>query len=181
MQLKKIYIFGGLFCYENLLLKRMKKLILLILMFVSLSGMCQVNSFMISNDKLIWENVFISSEANIPNTISRHVRLKITSSDGTIYKGTGTDIKNTCPGTSDFMKDGFSFSFNFEIELSEGKYRVTISNLVFSKSNKKTEAEKYFIENGLLKKDGKIEADLTCLDNYFNKIFTVTAIYKNRL
>ncbi|TRW24408.1 hypothetical protein FMM05_11285 [Flavobacterium zepuense] len=162
----------------------MKKIALLLLLLCSLSGFSQANSFIISNEKLIWENVFISEETNIPAIISRHVRLKITSSEGGVYKGTGTELKNTCPGTSDFLKD--DFSFDFEIELREGKYRVTISNLIFLKKTAKKKhaqpmgAEKFLTDKGVIKSGGKSDADLLCLDNYFNKIFSMTTAYKNR-
>ena len=163
----------------------MKKIVfVLLLLFCSLSGFSQANSFIVSNEKLIWENVFISDETNIPAIIARHVRLKITSTQGGVYKGTGTQLKNTCPGTSDFLKD--EFSFDFEIELREGKYRVTISKLIFLKKIGKGKpeqlmgAEKALVINGELKQDDKTMHDILCLDNYFNKIFTMTSSYKNR-
>jgi len=162
----------------------MKKIVLMLLLLYSISGFSQANSFIVSNEKLIWENVFISEEANIPAIISRHVRLKITSSEGSLYKGIGTDLKHTCPGTSDFLKD--DFSFDFEIELREGKYRVTVSNLIFIKKNGRKSpaqtlgAEKFLTDKGEIKQGGRSEADLICLDDYFNKIFTMTTAYKNR-
>ena len=160
----------------------MKKIALFILFFVSLAATAQSNSFTVSNNKLVWENVFISNEANIPTLVARHTRLKITSSNTAIFKGTGTELRNSCPGTSAFLKG--SFSFDFEIEVSDGKYRVTITNLIFNKTKKKgsknTNAEVYLIKDGNLLSDETAQADLTCLDNYFNKIFTMTMLYKNR-
>jgi len=158
----------------------MKRIVLVVVFFISLAANAQSNSFLVSNNKLIWENVFISSETNIPAIIARHSRLKIVSSNATIFKGTGTDLRNTCPGTSSFMKD--DISFDFEIEMSDGKYRVTVTNLVYKKADKngkKTAAENYFIKDGGIITDATITADLTCLDKYFNKIFT-TGAYKNR-
>ena len=106
-----------------------------------------------SDSKVVWENVFISSETNIPNVIARHSRLKVTSSADNVYKGRGIDVRNTCPGTSSFFKD--DLSFDFEIELRDGKYRVTITNMVYSKKFKKqkivTPAEKYFLSDEFLK------------------------------
>jgi len=160
----------------------MKRIVLVIILFVSLAVSAQSNSFIASNNKLVWENVFISNETNIPSLIARHTRLKITSFTATVYKGTGNDLRNTCPGASAFMKD--DFSFDFEIEISDGKYRVTVSNLVFKKAKKKagkkTAAETYFIKDGDIIINDVIATDLTCLDSYFNKIFTMTAVYKNR-
>jgi hypothetical protein len=80
------------------------------------------------------------------------------------------------------MKD--AFSFDFEIEVSDGKYRVTITNLVFKKLKAKTAkaktAENYFIKEGKLITEKQVQAALTCLDTYFNKIFSATTVYKNR-
>ena len=164
-------------------LNGMKKLFLIaLLLSYSIGCVAQSNSFTTDNDKLIWENVFISSETNIPNLIARHTRLKITSVANAVYRGYGTDVRNTCPGTSDFLKD--DFSFNFEIEPRDGKYRVTITNIIFSKKVKTkksaTASEKLLLEKGALKTGTKAEADFTCLENYFTKIFSMTSLYKNR-
>ena len=161
----------------------MKKAFLFILFFsFSIGCMAQSTNFVVSSNKLVWENVFISSETNIPNLLARHTRLKITSGNGSIYNGNGVNLRNTCPGTSDFLKD--DFSFNFEIEVREGKYRVTISDIVFCKKAKvkknTTGAEKYLVDNDNLKTGDKADTDLTCLENYFTKLFSATTIYKNR-
>lgn len=161
----------------------MKNVFLVIVLFsFSIGCMAQSNNFVASNNKVIWENVFISSETNITNLLARHTRLKITSANGDIYKGQGVNLRNTCPGTDDFLKD--DFNFNFEIEVREGKYRVTISDIVFSKKAKgkknSTPSEKYLLDTTELKAGEKAEADFTCLENYFIKLFSATTIYKNR-
>jgi hypothetical protein len=145
---------------------------------VSMAVQAQSNSFLASGNKLVWENVFISNETNIPASISRHSKLKIVSSDQKVFTGKGDGIKNTCPETSAFMKN--ELSFDFEVEASDGKYRVTITNIVFKNKNKKVStAESYFIKNGDMQTTGTLQADLDCLDVYFNRIFN-TALYKNR-
>ncbi len=159
----------------------MKRIFLVMLFLVSVGATAQSNSFLTSGGKLVWENVFITGEANIPGLISRHVKLKITSSGQNLFKGRGEDIRNTCPGTSVFMKD--DFSFDFEIEVSDGKYRVSVTNIVFKKGKgskvKATAAESYFIKDGQLQNTGTLPADLNCMDVYFNRIFNI-AMYKNR-
>lgn len=144
--------------------------------------MAQETNFLVANNKVLWENVFISNETNIPDIIARHTRLKITSVTDNIYKGRGMDVRNTCPGTSSFFKDGLSF--DFEIELREGKYRVTITNMVYSKKVKKqktaTPAEKYFVTDNILKTGEEATIDFTCLENHFIKLFTTNMNYKNK-
>jgi len=160
----------------------MKKIFFIALFSFSLSCLAQETNFLVSDSKVVWENVFISSETNIPNVIARHTRLKIISSADNIYKGKGIDVRNTCPGTSGFFKD--DLSFDFEIELRDGKYRVTVTNMVFSKKVKKqkmqTPAEKYFLTDEVLKTGGENTVDFTCLENYFTKLFSMTMVYKNK-
>lgn len=156
----------------------MKKLIFFLLL--SVSCWSQTTGFVARHKNLVWENVVITNETNIPALIARHPRLAITSSNKTLHKGTGTLFKNTCPGASAFMD--FEFSFDFEIEAGDGKYRVTVSNLVYhTVKGKKTAAEKYFLEKGLLKHDEISNKDLNCLDAYLNRIFTMTQLYKNKM
>lgn len=160
----------------------MKKIFFLVLFSFSVSCIAQDTNFLVNDGKLMWENVFISSESNIPNIIARHTRLKVLSSFNNIYKGKGIDIRNTCPGTSAFFKD--DLSFDFEIELRDGKYRVTITNMVFAKKVKKlktiTPAEKYLLLDSALKTGGEAELDYACLENYFNKIFSMNLAYKTK-
>ncbi|AWH85852.1 hypothetical protein HYN59_12390 [Flavobacterium album] len=141
----------------------------------------QATNFIARKKNLVWENVVISDQANIPELISKHPRLTVTSSNNSVYKGKGTLIKNTCPNTSPFMEN--EFSFDFEIEPGEGKYRVTVSNIVYShaKSKNTTAAEKYFLEKGNLKQDTQSKTDLECLSLYFSRIFTMTMVYKNKM
>lgn len=157
----------------------MKKVLFFLLF--SVSCFAQVNNFYAKNNTLVWENVIISDQNNIPELIQRHPRLSIT--PGTSYKGKGTEIRHTCEGCSSYMDN--EFSFDFEIKLSEGKYSVTVYNLVYKlmpqKNNlKKTvTADSIILKNGAVRKD--INEDLACLDRYFNKIFSMTRVYKNKL
>jgi hypothetical protein len=160
----------------------MRNIFFTVLFLFSLSCFAQGNNFIVENGKLVWENVFISSETNIPNIIGRHSRLKIITADGAVYRGKGIELRNTCPGTSDFLKD--DYSFDFEIELRDGKYRVTITNIVFSKKLKKqktiTIAETYLFENSKIKTDAITAADLGCIENYITKLFSPIMAYKSK-
>jgi len=160
----------------------MRKIFFTVLFLFSFSCFAQGNNFIVENEKLVWENVFISSETNIPNLIGRHSRLKIISSDGALYRGKGIELRNTCPGTSDFLKE--DYSFDFEIELRDGKYRVTITNIVFSKKAKKPKstvaAESYFFESGKIKQDAVTTANLACVETYITKLFSPIMAYKSK-
>lgn len=161
----------------------MRKFTFFIFLFlISISGFSQATGFAVANNQLVWENVFVSNEMNVPSLIGRHSKMKIVSSDGTIYKGVAKDILiSSCTDASKIFKYGVNFSF--EIELSDGKYRVTVSDIIFNNQKKgktKTPAEKSFVVSGKTKSTVEAVNDLTCLETYFNKVFTMMVIYKNR-
>jgi len=151
-----------------------------LLLFFTINCFSQSTSFGVRNEKLFWENVYISNESNIPQLIKRHSKLKIDSVSKNIYKGHATALKNTCEAASANLNN--EFNFNFEIELREGKYRVTISNLEFiikgNKSKKTVDSELYYVDNGIIKPSSK--EDFECLESYFNRIFSFTALYKSK-
>jgi hypothetical protein len=156
----------------------MKSILLFLLL--SLSCWSQTTAFTVRKKALVWENVVITNETGIPELISRHSRLAITSSDKSVHKGKGTLLKCNCAGSPEFMHN--DFSFDFEIELGEGKYRITVSDIVYIPAKgKKTTAEKYFLEKGTLKDDEATKTGLACIDAYFNRIFSNTEAYKNKM
>jgi len=176
---KNKYLWGTV---NNFTATAMNRYLMMVLFSFSINCFAQDTNFLVSNGKVVWENVFISNETNIPNIIARHTRLKITSSSDNVYKGRGIDVRNTCPGTSDFFKD--DLSFDFEIEVRDGKYRVTVANMVFSKGPKKqkatTAAEKYFLADSKIKTGGEADTNFTCLENYFTKLFSMNLAYKSK-
>lgn len=152
---------------------------LLLLFIASQSIYSQVENFAIQGKNLVWENVYISNEANIPQLVERHSSLKVISQKGNLFKGTGSSVKCSCAEASPLLDN--PFNFNFEIELRGDKYRVTLTNFTFSDKSKKTKkATNYFIEKNALKTDENTKNDLSCLNNYFNRIFSMTVYYKNK-
>lgn len=154
--------------------------LLIFLFLIALQGYAQATGFAVISKKVVWENVFVSDQQNIPALIARHSRLKVTSTDGKVYKGVGKNIIYKCSDTSATLNKGYSF--NFEVELVEGKYRVTITGIVFNTTGKtgKTQADMYFVTDGKLKQDAPVVADMTCLEGYFNRIFSTSTTLKNR-
>lgn len=152
----------------------------LLFLFLSLSCWSQTTGFSVRKKALLWEDVIMINETGIPDLISKHSRLTITSSNKSVYKGKGTLLKCNCAGSPEFMEN--DFSFDFEIELGAGKYRITVSDIVYIPAKgKKTAAEKYFLEKGTLKDDEAAKTGLACIDAYFNRIFTNTQTYKNKM
>lgn len=157
----------------------MKKIVVtFLLLFITVYSYSQTTGFSLLKGKLVWENVYISKEPNVAALIARNSRLKITSVNGSLYKGTGTGLNKVCAGTSKVLSGGYNF--NFEIELSQAKYRVTLFFISFNKGKKKLLAENHFLEKGKLKQTKEAKADLKCMEDYFIKIFEQVTVYKNR-
>ncbi|WP_159798996.1 hypothetical protein [Flavobacterium sp. MK4S-17] len=154
----------------------MKKVLLLLLF--SVNCLAQVNNFVLKNDDVVWENVFITDQKNIPELITQHPKLKIVSSTGAVYKGRGFEIKHTCQDSPSYMTN--ELNFDFEIELAEGKYRVTVYNIQYTE-REKVNIKHYTSERKTLKSDKETITALNCLDSYFNKLFTLATLYKNKL
>lgn len=155
----------------------MNKIVVTFLLLITISAYGQATGFSLLNERLVWENVYMSKEPNIA-LITRNPRLKITSVEGNLYKGTGTGLSRVCPGTSKVLAGGYNF--NFEIELSEGKYRVTLFLISFNNGKKKLLAENHFVEKGKIKQTREAQADLSCMEDYFSRVFELSAIYKTR-
>lgn len=155
----------------------MKSLIFFI--FFAVQAFCQTSNFSVKGNKLIWENVFISDESNISAALSKHPRLKIRSVYGKLHHGVASKIKNTCPDTSTFMND--EISFDFEIEESSGKYRVSVTNIRFSLKGKSQPAENYLTDKGTLKTTGVANRDIECIESFLNRTFTLTQTLNNKM
>lgn len=150
----------------------------IILLFFCVTGYSQATEFAVIDNKLIWENVFVADGQNISMLVERNSRLKIISSDGKVYKGVGSKVLYKCGENSATLRKGYNFTF--EIELVEGKYRVTVSDITFN-TKVKTTAEKHFMEAGKLKQDEVSVADMSCLQVYFGKVFAPFTTLKNKL
>jgi len=149
----------------------------LMLLLLTAVGYCQSTGFVALDNKLVWENVFVYPVANVPAIVAKHGKLKIISTDGKLYKGRATGVMYRCSGCSAVFKYGYNF--DFEIEVANDKYRVTISNVTFNNSRNgetKTPAEKPFLQTGKIKQTADVVTDITCLDTFFNKIFSGNAL-----
>ncbi|MBE98987.1 MAG: hypothetical protein CMP77_03295 [Flavobacterium sp.] len=155
--------------------------ILFLFIFFTVAGFAQTSNFFVKQNSLTWENVFITDKKDIAALIQKHPRLSITASEGGTYKGHGSEVKHTCPDTSPFMEK--ELSFDFEIVISEGKYRVSITNIKYTSNSKKgakaiIKPESMWLANGQINKN--YNNDLACLNSYFNRIFTMASVYKNK-
>jgi hypothetical protein len=155
-----------------------KTLLLIVCVLFTFSAFSQDTSFAVVNGKLVWEDVIISQETNIPAIVTRHSKLSITKVEGAVYKGKATGLTSSCSDASKILKNEYNFSF--EIEMSEGKYRITITDIVFTGKGG-GRAEGFYIEkNPRADELANNSTDLTCLDAYFTKLFTMTSVYKTK-
>lgn len=154
----------------------------LILFLFSITVYSQSTAFSVKGNGLVWENIYITTEADVAAILEKHPRLKITSHKGNIYSGTVLNNKNSCPGSSPQLVDA-EMNFSFELEKSAGMYRVTITKmkiLAAGKDKKSKPAESYFIQDGVINGKAQTTADLSCLDAMFNRMFTATNLLKNK-
>lgn len=172
MDFKRLYL-----NYKKLQKPIMKKVLLLFIFFISFSKAFSQDNFVALDNKLVWETVFINNEPNIAGILQKHSKFKITEGKDGIYTGKAAKMSSNCDSQSKALNH--EYDFDFEIEVSEGKYRVTITNIVF-KGKGGAKAEKFFLEKGEVKSTKAVEADLTCLDTYFTKLFSMTTVYKNK-
>lgn len=156
------------------------KFLLLLLLF-ALPVCSQPKTFIVRDNALVWENVFVTGETDIASILEKHPSLTILSDENNIYKGVAKNVKNACPGTSETLIDA-RYDFNFEIERSAGMYRVTVANLKVVPAGKKqvVAVESFLIDKGNIKNTSRTQTDLQCIDALFNRIFTATSILKNK-
>ena len=154
---------------------------LLFLLFFALPLCAQTKAFTTRDNGVVWENVYVTDETDVTALLEKHPSLTITSHKGSMYKGGGKDVKNSCPGVSGNFADA-RYNFAFEIEKSSGMYRVTISNIkmMSASKGKAINIEKYLLEKGVLKQDAQTDKDISCLDALFNRMFTATGVFKNK-
>lgn len=155
-----------------------KVLLLLVFLYFTHPSASQVSNFAVLNGKLVWENVIIAREDNIPAMIATHAKLSVAKVSDVLYRGKASGLTSSCDDTSNVLKN--EYNFNFEIEMSDGKYRVTITDIVFS-GKRGGKAERFYTNrrNDTLKTKG-VNSDLSCLDAYFTKLFTMTGFYKTK-
>lgn len=155
--------------------------LLIFLLFFAFQSRAQATGFAVIENKLVWENVFVSGHESIQALLSKRSRLKVVSAKGKVLKGTGKNIIYKCSDTSLVLSKGYGFVF--EVELVDGKYRVTVSSILFNlkKGRKNISAENHFLVDGKIKDDEASNADLTCLDSYLNRVFSSKSSVKNKL
>lgn len=143
---------------------------------VSIQPLFSQANLAVDKNSVVWENVYISEDNNVADYLSRHPRLKVESYTAGLLKGTGLMLKNNC---ADAPSDTRYVSFNFEVQATGNKYRITVSNIVFG-AKKTTKAETIFMTAGVLRSDAHSKEAIDCLDSFFNRLFARAQTVKNK-
>lgn len=113
----------------------MRKYLLLTLMIVSGVVFGQVDNFSIDNGNISWQNIY-ESNTDVISTLKQNPKLKIAEeSENQIigyvedflmdYKGAGY-TRMSAPA---YMNENYRFSFDYKIDIKDGRYRVSIINI----------------------------------------------------
>lgn len=133
-------------------------------------------NFTVDRNVIVWENVYISEDNNIADHLARHPRLKLENNTGGRLKGKGSMLKSNC---NEAGPDSGYVSFDFEVQTTGNKYRITVSNICFG-SRKTVKAEAMFLHDGMLRTTNETTKDLDCLEVFFNRLFTRAQVFKNK-
>lgn len=166
----------------------MRSIIILCLVLFSISASAQDN-FTIENNKIIWQQVYESelSDAEIKTLLKSNAILSEVSGDLT---GTSRPEKISCAETTPiYMRDDLQYFT--QIEVKEGRYRVTLSNFRFSPSvvvslynvettNNTVAIEDYMQNNKNELRTGKMHTNSRdCLNRYFQEVFKFGKVYSD--
>lgn len=151
----------------------MKKVLFLFL--ISISAFAQEHHFTSERQIVTWQNSYETTETDILKLIDKnHPKVDVDYQKST---GSGRSLNCKCDGTSFYLDS--DFNMNFEVEIKEGKYRVTVNDIVFD-SEAETESNndrlEFFVlrmgQNAFHKTKQNLK-NLICIDQYLTKLFTI--------
>lgn len=157
----------------------MKKLLLILL--IGISGFAQEeNNFTAENKYLVWSKVFELKPSEDISLIKNNLKLIFRDNNFGFSKNQKCD----CKGSSIYLK--FPFTYNFKIETKENKYKVSVSNIIFSDNTAinmggiisgptTSTLEEYILKksDGSIKTNNQNTKNLNCLNDYFTSNFTI--------
>lgn len=151
----------------------MKKIVLLALFMCSVT-FAQEHHFKAERKEVTWQLAYTSSEAEILKLIDKnHTKVLINYDNST---GKGVKLNCDCKGGGWYFEQ--AFDLDFEVEIKDSKYLVTVSSILFdseSETNPKTPVENYFLRIGqnVFHTTDKNKINMMCLDAYLTKLFQI--------
>jgi hypothetical protein len=162
----------------------MKKIVILLLL-ISFTGIAQGN-FKVENGMLVWEKTFSANDPDIVALLEKEPDLKVLSFMDNVYKGSCNDIKYDCEGGSGLMKN--NCKFDFLIIVNQDGYTVKVKNIKILEKYGPMQArtianpcEKYFVDENVIRKSEKYNADIYCFDSYLESAFSILPKSQNSI
>jgi len=149
---------------------------LFLLVIITVNSFAQDHHFKAERKEVFWQMAFKTTETDVPTLIDKnHTKITVNKEDNT---GKGASLNCDCKGGGWYFEQ--SFDLIFTIELSEGKYQVTVYNIIFdgeSEDNNNNRLENYVLRLGqnVFHPTEKNLKNLMCLDTYFTKLFKTPA------
>jgi hypothetical protein len=150
---------------------QMKRILIVVVLFVNAMGFSQNKNFVVEDRLMVWKLVY--EDATPISALKNNLRLEfITDSTGFIKR---TNFENRRLN---------QFTAEFKIESKKGKYRAMVHNIIFFEDLVPTKAAfqaipEYTIESQFMKNDGTIRKSLwglnltEILNTYFTELFTI--------
>lgn len=151
----------------------MKKMLFLIVLISSVT-FAQDHHFKAERKEVTWQLAYKSTDPEILKMIDKnHTKLSVKYDDST---GKGVKLNCDCKGGGWYFEQ--AFDIDFEVEIKESQYIVTVSSILFeseSDLNPKTRVENYFLRIGqnVFHPTDKNKINMMCLDKYLTKLFQI--------
>lgn len=151
----------------------MKKILFFIVLLTSASY-AQEHHFKAERKEVTWQLAFKTDDPEILKKIDKnHTKLIVNYDNST---GKGMKMNCDCKGGGWYFEQ--AFDIDFEVEIKDSKYLVTVSSILFeseSETNPKTPVENYFLRIGqnVFHTTEKNKINMMCLNTYFTKLFQI--------
>jgi hypothetical protein len=152
----------------------MKKIAILAVLLINTWVFAQEHHFKAERKEVTWQLAYKSSDAEILKLIDKNHTKVIVNYDNST--GKGVKLNCDCKGGGWYFEQ--AFDLDFEVEIKDSKYLVTVSSILFeseSETNPKTPVENYFLRIGqnVFHPTEKNKINMMCLDAYLTKLFQI--------
>ncbi len=147
----------------------------LFFLFLSFASFAQEHHFTAERQIVTWQNSYETTETDILKLIDKnHPKVQVDLQKST---GSGRSLNCKCEGTSFYLDS--DFNMNFEVEIKDGKYRVTVNDIIFD-SEAETESMNDRLEFFVLRmgqstfhKTKQNQKNMICIDKYLTNLFLI--------
>jgi hypothetical protein len=171
----------------------MKKILLLIFIFIGIQGYCQEQNFKVDNGTLNWSHVYQDSLS--ADAVYKNLRVKLNHDEFTFQEN---EIQFTVNFTTEdlkpygytrskypvFINEGYIKGF---VEFKENRYKTTIKSIhvknvlgsIYSDSDDYNNINHYFIKKGVLTQRKSMQKVIATFDLFFSNTFNTSEAKKD--